>query len=127
MCIWRRSGVYGGMSVFWDENGGKIPLSPPYVVHTNYMKNECDNDVLGWRRCHHRLRRQKLCRGPPRGPHKSPGKPPEGGNVDSPFVIVVWGAPIGLPLFVLVFWEAPLSSPLVYRAREAPSGLPPLY
>ena len=57
----------------------------------------------------------------PQGSHS------RGEIIDSPFVIVVWGAPIGLPLFVLVFWEAPLSPPLVYRVREAPSGLPPLY
>ena len=50
----------------------------------------------------------------PQGSHS------RGEIIDSPFVIVVWGAPIGLPLFVLVFWEAPLSSPLCLWGEGSP-------
>ena len=108
------------------RSGGKIPLSPR---KKGYMqKKDSDRDVLRRRRRSHRLRRRKICRGPSRGPYKSPGKPPEGGKHLFPLCVSGEGTPIRVPPLCSRWWEAlghSVPFVLVVMGRRGPE--PPLY
>ena len=117
-------GICGGNMWLCGEKGGKNPLSPKNV--RKMLDFHGDKDVLRQRRCHHRLRRQKLCRGPLRGPRGSPGKPPERGKCMYPLCYSGVGALIRVSPFVMVCWGPPLGfSPLYCVVGEPGPGFPP--
>ena len=117
-------GMNGGNIWLYGEIGGKNPLSPENMYIKPKLQD--DNVILRRRRCHHRLRRQKLCRGPLRGPRGSPGKPPERGKCIYPLCVSDVGAQTRAPPFVVVCWGPLRGSPLCTVWQGCPNPGSPL-